>query len=195
MDVANIHYATLVSMLAKLRSDMLNKPNSRHIWEETSFHWHQASSASTSNVVLTWNVKQWQSLLDKDNVSFHIELNWIELLDWKPSSPRRSTCLTGVSEEVEGTQQCCRFSNLLVSIFLEKMFYLVLQRLIQLIEHSNTSQREKPRAVINCFHKFQTKDTSSMLLVVRLTKILSHDGGLSKIMYQLYTLKLKPSFL
>ena len=74
------------------------------------------------------------------------------------------------------------------------MCCLLPQSLIGLTGRPKSAEGDKPRAVIICFHKFQTKD-----MLVRAARKkrddFKYDGKYKEVMRQLFTRKLKPSLL
>ena len=218
-----IDNATLASMLAELRADLLTKPDSLSVRFENKLttidarldgiqttvtnHEQRISDLESGLTQLQSLESQLTSMAD-DNAKLKAKIT-----DLEGRSRRCNVRLIGVPESVEGTRPTIFFSNFLVDILGKDVLTSPpeLDRAHRALRPKPT-EGDKPRAVIICFHKFQTKD-----MVIRAARKkrddLKYDGKsvylyddycpevmdqraeYREVMRQLFTLQFKPSLL
>lgn len=164
-----IDNATLANMLAELRADLLTKPDSLSVRFKNKLATIDAKLDGVQTTVtnheqhisdLESGLNQLQSLetqlsnMADDNAKLKAKITDLE--------GRRRRCnvrFIGVPESVEGTRPTIFFSNLLVDIMGKDVLTspLELDRAHRALT-PKPAEGGKPRAVIICFHKFQTKD-------------------------------------
>lgn len=218
-----IDNATLASMLAELRADLLTKPDSLSARFENKLasidskldglqttindHEQRISDLESGMNQLPLLESQVTNMAD-DNAKLRARVT-----DLEGRSRRCNVRLIGIPEAVEGTRPTSFFSKLLVDILGEDVLSAPPE-----LDRAHRSLRPKPaeggkpRPVIVCFHKFQTKD-----IVIRAARAkrndLKYDGKpvyiyddycpevmeqraeYKDVMRQLYNLKLSPSLL
>lgn len=218
-----IDKATLANMLAELRADLLTKPDSLSARFENKLVVIDAKLDGVQTTIanheqrisdLESGLNQMQSLesqlsnLADDNAKLKAKIT-----DLEGRSRRCNVRLIGIPESVEGTRPTVFFSNLLMDILGQDVLTSPpeLDRAHRALR-PKPAEGGKPRAVIICFHKFQTKD-----MVIRAARKkrddLKYDGKsvylyddycpevmdqraeYKEVMRQLFTLKLKPSLL
>ncbi|KAL7849537.1 hypothetical protein SRHO_G00211600 [Serrasalmus rhombeus] len=134
-----------------------------------------------------------------------------KVLDLEGRSRRYNLRLIGLPESIEGTRPTVFFSNLLVEVLGKDVLPSPpeLERAHRALR-DKPAEGEKPRAVIICFHKFQTKeavirsarqkrgelkynDTPIYIYEDYSPEVLEQRAEYKDVMHQLYTLNLKPS--
>lgn len=215
--------ATLASMLADLRADLLTEPDSLSVRVENKL---AAIDTKLDGIQSTVNNHE-QRICDVESALNQLQCLETQvtsmaednaklkpkLMDLEGRSRRCNVRLIGVPESVEGAGPTMFFSKFLVDILGQDVLPSLpeLERAHRALK-PKPAEGEKPRAVIICFHKFQTKDT-----VIRAARQkrgeLKYDGKpiyiyedycpevldqrteYKEVMRRLYTLQLKPSLL
>ena len=218
-----IDNATLANMLVELRADLLTKPDSLAVRFENKL----ATIDTKLDGIQSTVTNHEQRISDLESGLNHLQFLEAKvtsmaennaklkakLTDLEGRSRRCNVRLIGVPEAVEGSWPTSFFSSFLVDVLGKDVLPSPpeLDRAHRTLK-PKPAEGEKPRAVIICFHKFQTKD-----VVIRAARKkrgkLKYDGKPVYIyedycpevlgqrleykegMRQLYILKLQPSLL
>lgn len=214
---------TLASMLAELRADLLTNPDSLSVRFENKLI---AIDTKLDGIQSTVNnheqrIRDVESGLNQlqpletqvTSMADEIAKLKVRLTDLEGRSRRCNVRLIGVPESIEGARPTTFFSKFLVDVLGRDVLSSPpeLERAHRALK-PKPAEGERPRAVILCFHKFQTKDA-----VIRAARrkrgelkydgkpiyiyedycpeVLDQRAEYKEVMHRLYTLQLKPSLL
>lgn len=218
---AAVDNATLASMLHSLKADLLTNPDSLSARFENKLGAIETKLDGIQSTVnnheqrisdVEYGLNDLQRLeaqviaLADDNAKLKAKV-----LDLEGRSRRCNLRLIGLPESIEGTRPTVFFSNLLVEVLGKDVLPSPpeLERAHRALREK-PAEGEKPRAVIICFHKFQTKEAVIRSARQRRDELKYNDAPVyiyedytqevqeqraeyKEVMQQLYMLQLKPS--